>query len=70
MGNTIEDWQTICLDDGRCEYQPNPGAGPGTNLADFRGEGAFGAWRVCVGDAFGCGSNGTLEAAAITMLSW
>ena len=42
---------TVCQDDGLCEFYPNPGAGPGTDLADFDGENAAGTWNFCVGDA-------------------
>ena len=41
----------VCQDDGLCDYFPNPGSGPGTNLADFFGITSVGVWTVCFGDA-------------------
>jgi len=32
-------------------YFPAPGAGPGTNLAQFDGQNASGNWQVCMGDS-------------------
>lgn len=53
MGSGLSSTGVICADDGRCAYFPNPGAGPGTNLADFRDENAVGTWNVCFGDSNG-----------------
>ena len=50
MGSTILGTQFICQDDGICDYFANPGAGPGTNFAQFIGENAAGNWMVCLGD--------------------
>lgn len=52
MGATIGDTEAACRDDSICAYAPNPGAGPGTALADFAGENPNGTWRVCVGDGY------------------
>jgi len=32
-------------------YIPAPGAGPGTNLAQYDGQNATGSWQVCAGDS-------------------
>ena len=41
----------VCIDDGLCDYDPNPGAAAPGNLSLFVGEAAHGTWQVCVGDA-------------------
>jgi len=54
MGSGLGDNQSICIDDGNCEYRPAPGSGPGTSLAsDFDGETYVGTWTLCMGDAIG-----------------
>jgi subtilisin-like proprotein convertase family protein len=53
MGATIDGASFVCQDDGECDFFPNPGSGPGINLADFNGEAAAGDWQVCVGDSVG-----------------
>ncbi len=40
-------------------YIPAPGAGPGTNLAQYDGQNAMGNWQVCMGDSAG-GDPGTI----------
>lgn len=50
-GSGIPGGDTICQDDGICDYFPNPDSGPGINLADFNGQDATGDWLVCVGDS-------------------
>lgn len=51
MGAAILGDAFVCQDDGECDFFPNPGTGPGINLADFNGEAAAGDWLVCVGDS-------------------
>jgi subtilisin-like proprotein convertase family protein len=51
MGSTLGDDEAVCLDDGQCAFQPNPGTGPGTSLADFDGEDPVGTWQLCAGDS-------------------
>lgn len=43
----------VCRDDGICEFSPDPGAGPGTNLGQFNGQDGTGEWMLCVGDSAG-----------------
>lgn len=50
LGALISGRELACRDDRICDYAPNPGAGPGNNLADFQGVDPRGTWRVCVGD--------------------
>lgn len=69
MGDSIDGNHTVCKDDARCSYHPNPGKGPGTSLADFNGEPPAGDWRVCLAD----GDNndaGKLQTATLTVLAW
>jgi subtilisin-like proprotein convertase family protein len=69
MGAGINDTQFVCMDDNLCDYFPNPGAGPGTNLADFVDEDPQGSWRVCVADS--AGSNGsTLDSVELSVWAW
>ncbi len=56
----------VCRDDDKCEWDPNPGAGPGNGLADFHGLEAVGTWHVCVGDALP-GDNGSLWFVELTV---
>jgi subtilisin-like proprotein convertase family protein len=56
----------VCSVDLLCDYFPNPGAGGGTNLADFDGENAVGLWTFCVGDAV-AGDAGTLQSWTLTV---
>ncbi len=46
MGNTIAATETICADDGICEFVPSPGA-----LSMYNGMSPEGSWRLCVGDS-------------------
>jgi uncharacterized repeat protein (TIGR01451 family) len=42
----------ICLDDGECDFFPNPGAVAGlSSFAGFTGESASGNWSLCIGDS-------------------
>lgn len=60
--------QVVCKDDmmDPCEWVPNPGAGPGGTLADFRGDLAAGTWKLCVGDS-NLSDKGSLDAVALTI---
>jgi subtilisin-like proprotein convertase family protein len=60
--------QIACKDDGinPCEWNPNPGSGPGMALADFVGVKASGTWKVCVGDS-GIGDLGTVDSVKVVM---
>lgn len=69
MGNLLIDQAEVCEDDNRCDYNPNHGAGPGTNLADFNGLDPEGTWRVCAGDSAG-GLGVTVDAVELTVLAW
>lgn len=51
MGADLDATQTVCKDDGICDYSPNPGKGPGLNFFDFVGLPAAGTWRFCAGDS-------------------
>lgn len=68
MGLTLaaDEDAVVCQDDGLCEYFPNPGAGPGTDLGDFDGENAVGTWTFCVGDGAG-GDVGDLVSWTLTV---
>ena len=70
MGDTCGTNAVICKDDGPCDYHPNPGAGPGSSLADFNGEDPVGTWRLCVGDYQPLDGNGRLDFVQLTVLSW
>lgn len=54
-------------------YIPAPGAGPGTNLAQFDGQNASGNWQVCMGDSAAgdlgsiCSANLVVTGAACTV---
>ncbi len=54
-------------------YIPAPGAGPGTNLAQYDGQNASGNWQVCMGDSAGgdvgniCSANLVVASAACTV---
>jgi len=66
MGSTITSSQTVCVDDGQCQFFPNPDvAGNGTDFGDFAGESVNGNWQLCVGDA--CGGSATLDSASVTI---
>jgi hypothetical protein len=62
-------WNEVCKDDGKCAWAPNPGAGPGTGLKDFKGESPVGAWRVCVGDSL-FDHFGIIDRVELKMLVW
>jgi subtilisin-like proprotein convertase family protein len=68
MGSSIGSGATACKDDSICDYAPNPGAGPGTNLADFNGRNPVGTWQVCVGDGYG-GDDGWVESVTLAVTS-
>ena len=74
--NTGASLQVVCQDDGECEFFPNPGAGPGVNLADFIGEDATGDWQVCAGDSAGgdageiCQADLLIEGATVPTVPW
>lgn len=51
MGSKIPAKQAVCSGDLECDFRPNPGMGPGSNFAGFKGSKAAGTWQVCVGDA-------------------
>jgi len=58
----------VCLDDGICDFSPNPGAGPGTNgFYDFNAESTVGTWQVCFGDS-GAGDTGTVDSVTLSLL--
>ena len=53
MGAGI-DGGLICVDDGVCDYAPNPGVvQPDHGLEAYIGEASNGIWRLCIGDAAG-----------------
>lgn len=64
MGGTIGANAVICKDENpplmTCEWNPNPGKGPGMSFDDFIGDTAAGTWKLCVGDG-GAGDQGQLE---------
>lgn len=65
MGTGLTNTQTVCQDDGVCDYFPNPDQAliTGTSVADFSayaGEDPSGQWTLCVGDG-AAGDIGTLE---------
>lgn len=51
MGSTLGMTEVVCVDDGLCEYDPNPGAAVPGGLSSLVGENSAGTWRFCVGDA-------------------
>jgi len=68
MADSIGPDEVACRDDGVCDFAPNPGAGPGTNLSDFNGRSPVGTWRVCVGDGYS-GDPGWLESVTLLVSS-
>lgn len=55
----------VCLDDGRCDYRPNPdGAGISTTFSGFGGGIAGGVWRICAYD-LAAGDSGNLVSATL-----
>lgn len=69
MGQSLSNGQTVCDDDLRCDYFPNPGAGPGSNLALFNGDSPVGQWTVCIADADDSYA-GYLQDVHLSVLSW
>lgn len=69
MGDSINGNLAACGDDTFCEYDPNPGAGPGTGLGDFVDDSPAGNWQVCVADG-DTNDQGTVKAVTLTILSW
>lgn len=69
MGAGITNGSVVCLDDDRCDYFPNPGAGPGETLSDFVGEDPAGTWRLCVADGDD-NVQGTIDRVVLTVMSW
>ncbi|MFT3770324.1 MAG: proprotein convertase P-domain-containing protein [Minicystis sp.] len=70
MGKGLGTSATVCKDDQRCTYHPNPGSGPGKmGLADFNGESPAGDWRVCLADGDD-NDMGKLQTATLTVLAW
>ena len=67
MGSTLEIDGVVCIDDMLCEYDPNPGAGPGFAFEDYVGEAANGTWTLCVGDS-GFDHEGTLHSFGISVV--
>jgi subtilisin-like proprotein convertase family protein len=52
MGSTINANDSIvCMDDGLCEYAPNPGAAGGGDLSMLDAQSSVGTWQVCVADS-------------------
>lgn len=53
MANLPPNSGTICVEDGytACAFRPAPDGGLGTALADYDGDLAAGAWKLCVSDA-------------------
>jgi subtilisin-like proprotein convertase family protein len=62
MGDTLEDAEVICRDDGRCSYFPNrdEDAGSLPNFAGLAGSAAVGSWQFCASDN-GDGDAGVLH---------
>jgi subtilisin-like proprotein convertase family protein len=62
MGDTLEDAEVICRDDGRCSYFPNPDEDAGSlpNFAGLAGSAAVGSWQFCASDN-GDGDAGVLH---------
>jgi cysteine-rich repeat protein len=60
---------TVCKDDQRCRFFPDPGAGPGHSLADFKGESPVGSWKVCLADGDD-NDAGTLQHVTLSVLAW
>jgi subtilisin-like proprotein convertase family protein len=55
----------VCLDDGRCDYRPNPdGASTPTTFSGFVGGVAGGGWRICAYD-LASGDTGSLVSASL-----
>jgi len=69
MGAGIDDNQDVCKDDNQCDFFPNPGAGPGTDLADYVGEDPQGSWRVCAADSTGS-VGGTYDFVELSIWAW
>jgi len=68
MGAGGDTTLNACADDGICDFNPNPGAGPGTNgFADFNSESTIGTWQVCFGDSVG-GDTGTVDSVTLSLL--
>jgi hypothetical protein len=51
MGAAVDPDEVVCINDGICEYDPNPGSAGGGDLSSFVGQDSVGSWRCCVGDA-------------------
>jgi subtilisin-like proprotein convertase family protein len=60
MGNTLTGSQAICRDDGICNFVPASGAAAAGGLDSFKGQNAFGTWRLYVGDS-GAGDTGAIN---------
>lgn len=66
LGTDLGNGGDICLDDGICDFFPNPGAATPGNLATFDGENSAGSWQICVGDAAG-GDVGEIDYVRLTV---
>jgi subtilisin-like proprotein convertase family protein len=65
MGAGINTSQSVCQDDSRCYFAPDPdqalvAASSVASFADFNGELAHGSWTLGVGDSANVGEFGTL----------
>jgi subtilisin-like proprotein convertase family protein len=69
MGNTLEWYDEVCEDDGRCVYAPSPDSAADAGLTGLVGVAPAGEWRVCVGDA-GSLDDGTLEQVGLEVHAW
>ena len=69
MGITIPSDQVVCLDDGRCQYFPNPDGSPTStlnNFAGFTGQNKVGAWPICFADV-AAGDTGVLSSVTLEL---
>jgi subtilisin-like proprotein convertase family protein len=72
MGKGITGFTVVCLDDGRCQFFPNPDqalvvGNSVENFASFVGEEASGEWKLCVGDSV-LGDSGTLNSWSLNLI--
>ncbi len=71
MGIAINGDAAVCLDDGLCDYFPNPDVAAGhpdyvNVFAGFVGEKADGVWQICVGDGE-LEDEGTFDTVSLTI---
>ena len=53
MGGSIGDNSEVCVDDGECDFSPNPGSAIAGDFGTLAGQDSVGSWQVCVGDGAG-----------------